>query len=390
MKILLLSTSSSRNAGGLYNSVRNLGQELTLQKKVKPYVMAFKDENSERDNKVYEPLELIEYNIIGPSGVAFTIDLINKIKFLKPDLIHTQGIWLFSSFVNSRYCERNNIPYIISPRGMLDPWILSVRSWKKKIGLFLYENKHLKNATCIHALCIPEYKAIRKFGCKNPIAIIPNGVNIPDKNFNLNEDFYPEWKKNDNRKVLLFLSRLHPKKGLENLIEAWNLVKNKEWKLVIAGESQTPIYSNKLKQLVQSLDLESDIEFIGPQYHKDKDFAFRCSDAFILPSFSEGMPMAVLEAWSYSLPVLITDGCNLEESFGYGAAIRIEPTVASIKNELTKFFQLPTSNRVKLGNNGYSLVLERYTWASIAKQTVELYEWCKDKTKSVPNFIKLD
>ena len=100
--------------------------------------------------------------------------------------------------------------------------------------------------------------------------------------------------------------------------------------------------------------------------------------------------MAVLEAWSYSLPVLITDGCNLEESFNYGAAIRIEPSVESLKNELTKFFQLSIENREKLGNKGYSLVLKSYTWSSIAKQTVELYEWCKDKTKNVPNFIKLD
>lgn len=390
IKLLLLSTSSSRNAGGLYNSVRNLGQELFRQKRVKPSVLVFRDEHTDEDINAYEPLPVTLYNIIGPPGVAFTLDLYNKIKTALPDIIHVQGIYLFSSFVNLRYSKKRGIPYIISPRGMLDPWILNNNSLKKKIGFFLYEAKHISNAACLHALCMPEYKAIRQYGAKNPIAILPNGVYLP-KEQDAETLIAPEWKE-DGRKVLLFLSRLHPKKGIENLMKAWSNSgpEAKNWKIVIAGESNGPEYANELNALRKELNLEEDVFFIGPQFHKEKDTAFRFADAFILPSYSEGMPMAILEAWSYGLPVLMTEACNIEEGFAAGAALKIDTTPESIAGVLKEFFALPEEKRLEIGKNGYQLVKDRYTWESIAVQVTELYEWVADRSRPVPDFIKLD
>lgn len=391
LKILLLSTSSSRNAGGLYNSVRQLGKNLNIQNSVglDPVVLAFRDERSDVDNKFYSPLKLVEYKIVGPSGIAVSFDLLNKIRQLGPDIIHIQGIWLFSSFINTKYCLKHKIPYIISPRGMLDPWILSVRSWKKRLGLYLYERKHLENATCIHALCEPEYKAIRKFGLKTPVAIIPNGVDLPSNNFKTPKNL-PYWKKVDDRKNLLFLSRLHPKKGLENLIHSWNNLKeyHKEWKLIIAGESRGNTYKAELEDLVNGLNLSEHILFIGAQYHEEKELTFRLCDGFILPSYSEGMPMAVLEAWSYSLPVLITDDCNIKEGFENKAAIRIEANLTGLTKGLTVFFNLSLEERALMGANGFDLVKSKFTWEVIAKETANLYEWILDNSKDIPKCLR--
>ena len=389
MKLLLLSTSSSRNAGGLYNSVRNLGKEILSQSIFFPTIMAFNDEFTDRDIEAYNPVNIELYNIVGPSGVGFTIDLYAKMKRLNPDVIHVQGIYLFSSFLNLLYFKKNSKPYIISPRGMLDKWILNNNPLKKKIGFSLYESSHIKNAACLHALCIQEYKAIRDFGAINPIAVVPNGVFLPNELSNPNS--IPHWKA-DGKKVLLFLGRIHPKKGIENLLRGWRALskEKKDWKLVIAGESQGPEYLEQLKVLHSELQIIEDVIFIGPQFHEEKENTFRNADAFILPSFSEGMPMAILEAWSYKLPVIMTDACNLQEGFDNLAAVRIEPDETLILDGLKEFFKLSDENVKLMGINGFNLVKEKFTWKSIAEKMALLYKWTLDKSLPVPDFIRLD
>lgn len=387
-KILLLSTSSSRNAGGLYNSVRNLGQQFAREKVIDTAIMAFHDEHSEVDNIAYEPLKLIEYHIKGPSGVAFTTDLKERMEDFNPDLVHVQGIWLYTSHVNTKYCKKHNVPYLISPRGMLDPWILSQRSWKKKLGLFLYEQNHINHSACMNALAMSEYKAIRDFGYKKPIAVIPNGVYLPAEN-PPSGTILP-WEE-DGRKSLLFLSRLHVKKGIENLLEAWSKLSNEEkqdWKLIVAGEPHDAAYKQKLNEMLIQFQLEKDVFFIGNQVGAGKDITFRSADAFILPSYSEGMPMSVLEAWSYKLPVLMTEFCNIPEGFEEKAALMMEPNVESILNGLKELFSLSDEERKTIGQNGLDLVKKKFTWETIASQMTEVYEWVlNDKQSETPSTV---
>ncbi|MGB6094453.1 MAG: glycosyltransferase [Moheibacter sp.] len=390
-KILLLSTSSSRNAGGLYNSVRNLGQQFAKDKVIDPVIMAFHDEHSDVDNLAYDPLKLIEYHIQGPSGVAFTTDLKEKMEEFKPDLVHVQGIWLYTSHVNTKYCKKQNVPYMISPRGMLDPWILSQRSWKKKLGLFLYEQKHIDNSACINALAMSEYNAIRDFGYKKPIAVIPNGVYLPS------ESPMPEAKtpwQEDGRKSLLFLSRLHVKKGIENLLEAWSKLNSEEkqdWKLIVAGEPHDAAYRQKLNEMLIQFQLEKNVFFIGNQAGADKDITFRSVDAFTLPSYSEGMPMSVLEAWSYKLPVLMTEFCNIPEGFEEKAALKINPNVESTLNGLKELFSLSDEERKTMGQYGLDLVKKKFTWETIASQMTEVYDWIlSDKQSETPSTVILN
>lgn len=390
-KILLLGTSSSRNAGGLYNSVRNLGQQLTRDNVVETAIMAFHDEFSEEDNQNYAPLRLIEYNIKGPAGIAFTMDLKEKMEEFHPDLVHTQGIWLYTSHVNTKYCKTHNVPYMISPRGMLDPWILSQRSWKKKLGLFLYEQNHIDNSACINALAMSEYKAIRDFGYKKPIAVIPNGVYLPTEN-PPSETALP-WEE-DGRKSLLFLSRLHVKKGIENLLVAWSKLGREEkqdWKLIVAGEPHDAVYKQKLNEMLAQFQLEKDVFFIGNQAGAGKDITFRSVDAFTLPSYSEGMPMSVLEAWSYKLPVLMTEFCNIPEGFEEKAALKMEPSVESTANGLKELFSLSDEERKTIGQNGLNLVEKKFTWETIASQMTEVYDWIlNDKQSETPSTVILN
>ena len=388
MKILLITGSNSRNSGGLYNSVRNLGQSMMEIEGLDPVLLAHSDEYSEQDVQAYTPLTVEDYKIVGRNGFALSLDITKQIKRIKPDIIHPQCIWIYPSYATLKYYKNNKVPYIVSTRGMLDKWILNNSAWKKKLVGGLYEKEYLRKAMCLHALAVPEYEAMRNFGCENPVAIIPNGVNLPANEWPLNGN-KPEWKSADDRKSILFLSRLHPKKGIENLMEAWSNLKahKKDWKLIIAGESKDGSYLQSLLSLRGDLKLDNDIFFVGPQFHADKDICFRCADAFILPSFSEGLPMAVLEAWSYRLPVIMTTACNIPEGFERKAALPIEPDPASILSALELLFNATDDERRAIGANGYQLVKDKFIWTSIVKQMHEVYCWMLTGGK-MPSTVK--
>jgi len=207
---------------------------------------------------------------------------------------------------------------------------------------------------------------------KNPIAIIPNGVELPDLES-------PPGRAD--KKKLLFLGRIHPKKGLKELIEAWAMFQRQqnkrgsEWKLMIAGWDDGG-YESGLKQLAGQMGIDDAVEFVGPQFGADKDLLLRSVDAFILPSFSEGLPMSVLEAWSYGLPVIMTDQCNLPEGFEAGAALRVEPAVGAISDGLMQLADMEQGDLAAMGTKGRKLVERSYTWDQIATEMKAVYEWC--------------
>jgi poly(glycerol-phosphate) alpha-glucosyltransferase len=385
-----------------------------------------------------------------------------------PDLVHTHGLWIFPSIATNQYCHPRGVPYVISPHGMLDPWAVRHSRWKKAIAHFFYEGAHLREAFCLRALCEAEARAIRQLGLKHPIAVIPNGIDLPvfqNAETLKTEMLKPEEQKGENRrqkignkaefqlsafpisafadgrKVLLYLGRIHPKKGLVNLIKAWSVASKEqrartskpqapsstrdEWVLAIAGwdqggheaelkrlatelgipwadlrenstfKTQHPTSNGKAESRKQKADFSvsafqrSSVLFLGPQFGGDKTACYRNCDGFILPSFSEGVPMVVLEAWAHGKPVLMTPECNLPAGFARGAAIRIEPNVESIEAGLRELFQAPNSALQALGDNGLQLVREQFAWPVVAAEMSRLYEWALgggDKPACITDF----
>ncbi|NRB33073.1 MAG: glycosyltransferase [Rhizobiaceae bacterium] len=300
-----------------------------------------------------------------------------------PTIIHTHGLWTQASLTVPGFATKSNTPYLVSPHGMLDEWALNCSRAKKKLAAKAFENRHLKNASCLHALCKPEEQAFRRFGIKGPIATIPNGIDLPES--------IDREDKSHKRKILLFLGRIHPKKGLINAIQAFAKVKNRgDWLFVIAGWDQEN-HLSELHHLCDSLNvsrasipiselqsrsnISADIAFVGPAFGKEKDLLFRLGDALILPSFSEGMPMTVLEAWSYQLPVAMTVHCNIPEGFAAGAAVELETKIDRLAEKLTDFFDLSETKFREMGTYGRTLVEDRFTWPRIASEMIEVYCW---------------
>ncbi len=367
-----ITASLSRRAGGLFESVRKLSLALHAAG-VGVQVIGLEDEHTREDLPQWLPLEVKAFRTLPPHAFGYSSGLLREAIGKRSALFHCHGIWMFPVVGCFLWSMLKKKPYIISSHGMLDPWAVNNSRWKKVPAGWLYQNRHLRRAAAIRALNVSEALSIRGYGLRNPICIIPNGIDLPD--FSSMENHGA-----GELKTLLYLGRIHPKKGLQNLLLAWKLLQSrnrqaaKRWELVIAGWDQSG-HEDRLRALARDLGLSGSVRFLGPRFGPDKAAAYSSADAFILPSFSEGLPMVVLEAWAYGVPVIMTPQCNLPEGFQNDAAIRIDPEVVSINGGLETLFSMSDAQRQELGSNGRKLVAERFSWPKIGEEMRNVYAW---------------
>lgn len=376
MKVGMLSPSISRNNGGVTEVKRRLSQTLTKEFGLDIKVFGLDDENTKTDYDLWAPLMPETYPKSGPSALAFSQALLTNLKMANLDIVHLHGLWQYPSYV----ALKSGKPYITTVHGMLEKWAIQNSAFKKAIASILYEKSALQKASCLQAFTVQEYNDIRSYGLKNAVCIVPNGVDIPG-NINELRQENAVWEGIvGTKKVLLYLGRIHQKKGLTNLIKSWkricveNSSASNDWSLVIAGWDQGN-YESELKMLVKELGVTNNVFFLGPQFKRDKELVFAHAQAFILPSFSEGLPMAVLEAWSYELPVLMTSACNLPDGFAAGASLEIEPAEEGIVSGLRALFEMSENEMEHMGFKGRRLVAEKYNWKTVADHLYQVYSW---------------
>lgn len=291
-------------------------------------------------------------------------------------VIHQHGVWTAFSRVTKIWRNRNNGPTVVAAHGALDGWALRQSNWKKQIALVAYERKNLLRASCLHALSTREYCNYRDFGLRNPVAIIPNGISEEWIDAPANpEAFRDRIGIPRDSKVMLFLSRITPKKGLPMLIEAVAKLRAElcGWIVVIAGIDEFD-HEREVRSLIERQGLAGRFVFAGPLYGQDKRDAYSAADLFVLPSHSEGAPVVILEALGAGVPVLTTTASPWEE-IQSGCGWRADPSVDSIGSALADVLRRTSEELVGLGEAGRKLVRGRYTWQAIAPRTLELYDW---------------
>lgn len=356
--------------------MQRLGHTLSVNNKIEIHALGICDSAFAADAVRWQPVQPKAYAYHGPYSIGFSREMAVGLAATSPDVVHTHGLFYYTSAIASEWGRKFKKPYLITPHGMLDPWALKNSYWKKMIAGWLFENRHLKGSHCIHSLCGAETQAIRRYGLrKQKLCQIPNGIDLPDTSRILPAP----WKVENGKKVLLFLSRVHPKKGLGNLLTAWATIRpdcpeSGDWALGIAGWDQGN-HEAELKLLARELNIEDSVLFLGPRFNDDKAACYHNADGFILPSFSEGLPMVVLEAWAYGLPVLITPQCNIPVGFSAGAAIQIQTESVSIQHGLRDFFRLHENERKFMGQRGRKLVEEQFTWDMVAESMYSVYQW---------------
>ena len=302
---------------------------------------------------------------------------------VKPQIVHLHGLWNMKLHRCAVICRRWHVPYVIAPRGMLEPWSLKQKWLKKRIARWLYQDWDLKCAAALHATAESEAEQFRKLGFKNPIIVSPNGVNVPKK-------FEPRNTQNT-RKRALFVSRMHPKKGVLELVEAWHRLKltthnsqlsNWLCELVytVSGDFERE-YESKVRARVKELGLDERFIFTGALNDEEKWAAYARADLFVLPTYSENFGIVVAEALWAGVPVITTKGTPWKdvEEWKCGRWIDLpedsNPSDWSALVSALKGMMLMSDDvRHEMGERGRKLVEEKYTWNAVVNDMVKGYE----------------
>lgn len=314
-----------------------------------------------------------------------------SMRLMRPDLIHIHGIWSLSCHAAAVRARKNGVPFVISPRGMLEPWSLNDKKWKKRLALWLYQRRDLNEAFALHATAESEAEQFRRLGCRQPIIILPNGVDFPAA-------MPPRTHRLNGKRTALFLSRIHPKKGLMELVEAWAEVKGQlavtvcSGQLAVGGSGHCPItpssswhfdyagpdYDDHLaavQKRMKKWGVEADFTYLGNLNDTEKWTAYRHVDLFVLPTYSENFGIVVAEALAAGVPVLTTTGTPWKALVERRCGWWIEPGLIALTDALPEVLQTRNEILSEMGERGRRYSYETFAWASIAEQMKRAYAW---------------
>ena len=372
--------SINTQTGGPALSVTRLAEALSTQQ-VSSHLFTLDYENL-GDQIIPEGVNLHSYpaTFLARHFRGFQSNASRELKHLAAtnlDIIHNHGLWMFQNLYARQSAMVNKLPLVISPRGMLESWSLKRSQLKKIFAWHLYEKKNLSNATLFQATSTEEMQSIRSLGFKQPVALIHNGVDIP----NLDEQpsaevlirLFPEL---ENKRWLLFLSRMHPVKGLDNLLFAWQTLGSQfpDWHLLIAG-SDLIGYQAKLESLTNKLGLRNRVSFTGMLEGEKKQAALANAELFVLPTHSENFGIAVAEALSYAVPVITTKKAPWQSLSTEKCGWWIEDDQQTLTITLAEAMQTSCAERKEMGLRGRALVENKFSWEQAAREMAAVYRW---------------
>lgn len=302
-------------------------------------------------------------------GLPGRTALLGALKSKTPDLLHCNGIWHPLNHWCASVARTCCIPLVIQPRGMLEPWALGHRAWKKRLALALYQRADLESAALLVATAEQEAEHFRQFGLQQPIAVIPNGVDLQAAKTSCNTST----RQHDGLRRALFLGRVHPVKGLLHLLAVWATLDPQGWLLQIAGPDEDGHLAEVLAKARQ-LGILDGLQYLGELDDKAKWSAYQDADLFVLPSFTENFGVVVAEALAAGLPVITTTGTPWQDLQTYDCGWWVSPTVAGLHAALTDALASLPQRLREMGEQGRAYV-QRYDWSHIAEDMLSAYRW---------------
>lgn len=295
--------------------------------------------------------------------------------------VHIHGIWETHCMVTSGIARSCKKPYIISAHGMLDDWALTHKRLKKALYAALLETNNLQRASCLRALTRDEVTDYRRIGLSTPVAVVPSGVEAPEGV--TGDVFRQAFPQLTGKRIVLFMGRLHPKKGLPLLLQAWHRVaesRGEESHLVIAGPDSENLLGT-LRQMADDLKLRDAVTFTGMLKDELKWSALAAAELFVLPSFSEGFSVAVLEALAMGIPAVVSSPCHFPEIREANCGWVIEPETGALALAMREYLEMQASELACMGERARGLIERRFTWPVIGKQMEEVYSWLQGGPK---------
>jgi glycosyltransferase involved in cell wall biosynthesis len=296
-------------------------------------------------------------------------------------LIHNHGLWLLPNVQAGWVARKLKKPLVVAPRGMLGPAALNFSRRKKLAFWHLLQGTVVRHAACLHATSEQEYHEIRAFGLSNPVAIIPNGIDLPATRGPI--------VSNGGERTLLSLGRIHPKKGLDRLVGAWARLEaeHPNWRLRIIGPSELG-HDKDLRKLAATLSARR-LSIEGPVYGDAKLALMRTADIFVLPSLNENFAITVAEALAAGTPVIATKGSpwsGLEtEGCGWWIDHGVEPLAAALEQSMS----MPRTALKAMGAKGQAWVAREFSWSRVARDMLDVYSWLLRRAQP-PSLVRFD
>jgi glycosyltransferase involved in cell wall biosynthesis len=290
-----------------------------------------------------------------------------KASSLTADIFHAHGLWLMPNVYPGWIARRAQKPLIVSPRGMLGAAAVRFSSLRKQIFWRGLQASAVRGATCLHATSRQEHDDIRAFGLLNPIAIVPNGVDVPA--------YDPKMKAGTSQKTVLYLGRLHPKKGIDQLIAAWARLEHGHpgWQLEIVG----PLigsYPDELRRMIAQAGIKR-ARLAGPLYGADKTRAYQRSDLFVLPTLNENFGNTIAESLAMGTPVITTKGAPWEGIVAHNCGWWVDHGVSPLAAALDQAMGLDSARLAEMGRAGRRWMEKDFSWETVASSMLSVYLW---------------
>jgi glycosyltransferase involved in cell wall biosynthesis len=357
LKVLFTIASLDARHGGPSRSVPALANALLEQGATVDLLAAEVDRNDQLSKRT-------RYGRLFHSS-SFRKRLNNALPFAA--LVHDHGIWLPSNHSAAVMARQRRIPFVASPRGMLTPWALRSGRWHKRLAWHLYQRRDLSRAALLHATSEDEAREFRALNLKNPIAVIPNGIDLPPAAASVCGHLSVVGDRPT--RTILFLSRIHPIKGLLNLVAAWAQLRSdfglgSNWRVIIAGPNESG-HQEEVAAAARVAGVRAAFQFIGPVSDEQKWDVYAQADLFVLPSYSENFGIVIGEALAAGVPVVTTRA----------APWRIDTGPESLSAALREAMSLTREELQAMGQRGCDLIAQRYSWSGVAREMKSVYEW---------------
>ena len=291
--------------------------------------------------------------------------LVDEVRSGRVEVIHNHGLWMMPNVYPGWARGAGAVLLVVSPRGTVSEWALAHKAFKKRLFWYILQAQTMRRADAFHVTAEAEYEDLRRLGFRQPVCVLPNGIDIPP----LVE------KPGGELRTLLYLGRIHEKKGIDLLLQAWAAVELRfpDWELVIAGPDDGG-YLGECRALAARLRVAR-VRFPGPLYGEAKLAAYRAASLYVLPTRSENFAMTVAEALAAGTPAIVTKGAPwsglVNHQAGWWIEIGVDPLVAALEQALA----LPEERLQAMGRSGRAWMEREFSWPVIGAQMARFYRW---------------
>ena len=360
MKIIHYIPSIDRMAGGISTYMQVLAKPLGTMAEV--HIMTHASENPlpMENCKVHDIPRYRPFSGVWKKAV---VDLLDSVR---PDIVHVNCCWTPDCAMIQRLAQKRRFKVVLTPHGMLEPWIIKRHYWTRKVpALWLYQKAAVQRADCVQATAESERDNLLKLGYNTNIKVVRLGIDAESI------EMKRSWK---NSRQILFLSRVHVKKGINFLVEAADVLRNElqGYKILVAGEGDAD-YVEAMKRMICDRGLQDIVQLIGGVYGDEKWRLFQTSDFFVLPTHSENFGLAIAESLASGTPVITTVGTPWSDLNSSEAGAWIEIGTEPLVETLRRFLSLTEDELETMGHNGRKLIETKYSAHVMAEQMMEVY-----------------